>query len=426
MSSLMKQKLPQGMRASISGVLFFALGIGACKSRLFNQSESKAAKQEQYALDITEQEYALLQQNGASLEFARCAAELGALPDFSCGENDLDETKDRRTPELIDRPYTRSIEQFVGHVGTSAEQNYEVLKEQGLCDNPAQLGGGVHCFPNSRVGALPSFDRNGKLIPHVKTGFICRRYEAKPKAPFIGYSDIALVQTNIKTGRTCFYQFLSKTTEEKNPSPFKWESLEALKSDDTSKVAQGVLELENGSRFFFSGGTGCTRCHDSDPLLHTRHVESVIVGGKEVGRPILPKINWGLKSNYELINFPGRPVSKHIIVKKDSEVNDGRDACMSCHKMGVGTAAHLLSDARAKQYFGDFLDDHKKLPKSRLDAGLSALKACISEMKPDSVEFTAQTDTNVTVNCQVESLPKVAKDVTTPDSPDDTPRVSLD
>ena len=424
-------KFKQGSKLRIATLFLstglIAAGAGACKSRYFNKAGTKGNKlDEQFALGVSEQEFDLLKQNGFSKEFAECAAELGALPDFSCGENDLDVTPDKRTPEVVDKPYTRSIEQFVGHVGASHDSNYQVLQNEGDCANPAQLGGGTRCYPNSRVGTLPSFDREGKFIPHVKTGFICRRYHTLPKTPFLVYSDIAVVQTNIKTGRTCFYQFLRTSIEERNPSPFKWENLESLKSSDSAIVAQGIAGLKAGSNFFHPGGSNCTSCHDSDPIIHTRHVESVLVDGKEVGRPILPKINWGLKSNYQLVYSPKSTVSRHIMVKKDPKLNDGRDACTSCHKMGTKTCDHLLSETRFPQYFGDFLDDHKKLSKSRFDTGMAALKACCTQARAGSgtvgSEFTAQTSTNIQVSCQLESLPKTAP----VSAPVDTPQVNMD
>ena len=400
-----------------------SVSIVACKSRLFNKSDAKAAKpEEQYSLGISPEEYELMRQNNLSTKFADCAAELGSLPDFSCGENDLDVTPDRRTPEVVDKPYTRSIEHFVGHIGASPGSNYEVLQNEGICENPAQLGRRTYCYPNSRVGTLPSFDRAGKLIPHVKTGFICRRYSTLPKQPFIGYSDIAVVQTNIKTGRTCFYQYLQTSSNEKIPSPFKWQSLENLKSSNATKVAEGTAEIQLGSNFFFPGSTGCTGCHDSDPVIHTRHVEAVIIDGKEVGRPILPKIHWGLKSNYQLINYPTSNTSRHVMVKKDPRINDGRDSCTSCHKMGTNTCSHMLNETRFAQYFGEFLDDHKKLSKSRLDNGLAALKACCTQLS-FKTEFTAQTSTQVQVTCQVESLPKPVPPTS---DPADTPQVNMD
>ena len=393
----------------------------ACKKRSFNpqnaavRSDQAGRGTEEFALGLTPEEETLLSSNSLQVKFARCAAELGSLPDFSCGENDLDGT-DRVVPRVVDKPYTRDVEHFIGHVG-NAERPFEITQAEGDCENPAQLRGGTHCYPHSRIGTLPSFDRNGTLMPHVQAGFICRRggrTTVQSKAPFLGYHDIAVVQTDTKTGRTCYYQYLRMSTEEKNPSPFKWDSLKKLKSSDAAEVQVGKSEIAAGSRFFVAGGSQCTRCHDSDPIIHTRHTEAVLENGQEVGRPILPKFAWGLKSNFSLVTSPTDKVSSHVFVNKDETVRDGRETCTSCHKIGVNNTCRKLVDPQTlPQWFGNFLEDHKRIEKSKLDAGLEAIQACckLAQNSPTNRDadpgrtYDVTTASGKQIKCTTQELP---------------------
>lgn len=407
--ALKYEKFYPFMTAAILVFLAVVWSLTSCKSRLFNNSNPKEnLNSDLFSLKISETEMKLLKDKGLD-EFAQCAAELGALSDFSCGENDLDMSPEKKVPELVDRPYTRSVEQFVGHIGIFTNGTYKPLKNAGRCLNPKQLNHDALCFPNSRVGTLPSTDRNGKLMPHIKTGFICRRNENKPKVPFVGYADIAVVQTDSKTGRTCFYQYYGTSTAEKIPSPFRWESLEKLTSSNSVLSEEGLKELSISRKAFAGGGSQCTACHDSDPILHTRHVESVLIDDKEVGRPVLPKIRWGLASDYSVINYPGE-ISRHIFVYRNPSESDGRELCSSCHKMGENTCNKLLNNKSASQWFGSFLEEHNQLPADKVALGLDAIKACCSQAPKSqerriSLEYTAMTKSGISMTCGKQSLP---------------------
>ena len=106
---------------------------------------------------------------------AQCAAEMGTIPAFNCLDG-------------VVLPITVN----------GVEQSQPVT----ACDNPVQLGlgGNGQCVPFSRLLRLPTNN------PATEAVAICRKYNASngPGDPI--FADIAVIQHNKATGRTCFFQ----------------------------------------------------------------------------------------------------------------------------------------------------------------------------------------------------------------------------
>src|SRR5512133_1400691 len=106
---------------------------------------------------------------------AQCAAEMGKIPGFNCLNG-----------QLLDITVN----------GVSQSQLVD------NCDKPVELGlgGGSQCVPFSRLLAIDT----GK--PNVTTIAICRKYFASTGPNDSRFADIAMIQHNKASGRTCFFQ----------------------------------------------------------------------------------------------------------------------------------------------------------------------------------------------------------------------------
>jgi hypothetical protein len=157
----------------------------------------------------------------------QCAAEMGKIPAFNCLNGQL-------------------LDITVNGVSQSQLVNN--------CDKPVQLGlgGGSQCVPFSRLLALDT----GK--PNVTTIAICRKYFASSGSNDPRFDDIAMIQHNKATGRTCFFQSkLEANLDGRSvPSP----------SDNTAQANQYWLDSQSVSNI------QCTSCHAADPFIWSSFV----------------------------------------------------------------------------------------------------------------------------------------------------------
>src|SRR5262249_32572469 len=131
------------------------------------------------------------------------------------------------------------------------------------CDNPALLPdveGKAKCLPGSRLGQM---EKGGATFK-----WICRRKKwhadyAKPTEDST-YEDFGLIGYNPKNGATCFWDDNDKGNNGDAVPDID------LTDADSKKVAAFRAVWTNTS-----GGTGCLRCHDSDPFIRTNYLKSL-------------------------------------------------------------------------------------------------------------------------------------------------------
>ena len=106
----------------------------------------------------------------------QCAAEMGVIPQFNCLDGDL-------------------LDITVNGVSQTHPPS------DGKCDKPVQLGlAGNQCVPFSRLLRIDTG------TPGVTTIAICRKYFDSTGPQDQRFDDIAMIQHNKTSGRTCFFQ----------------------------------------------------------------------------------------------------------------------------------------------------------------------------------------------------------------------------
>ncbi|MCX6129027.1 MAG: hypothetical protein NTX25_08185, partial [Proteobacteria bacterium] len=191
------------------------------------------------------------------------------------------------------------------------------------CDKTIYLGLGEQgqCVPYARL--LRLYTKRD-----VETVAICRRYKMgtvgpdqtitqaiDPALPLV--QDVAIVQHNIKTGETCFFQGLSGFREDNRDLPVARvppPDEETLPADIVAKYAHLPAEQqpvaakdfwirpsdpgENPSEPNFQ----CIICHDSDPFMHSPYVDQLNFDYKF--NPVAANLFGGPRSRDNLVN-PG-------------------------------------------------------------------------------------------------------------------------
>ncbi|MGE0172485.1 MAG: hypothetical protein AB7T49_06870 [Oligoflexales bacterium] len=312
-----------------------------------------------------------------------CAQRLGSLPrDWSC----LDGKIIPITKDGVEVPFGQH-------------------QPRDRCDNQIYLGLGEQgqCVPYARLGRL-------QTKPDVETVFICRRYKIgnkvvqrdgggarkveehiPPDVPL--FQDVAIVQHNIKTGETCFFQALSgfqpqnrdlpgaripPPDEEEVPQDIKqkYASL-PLKQQPTKAASFWLKPSDPGDdpvrrqdpfepQRWVIRGFQCVKCHDSDPFIHSPYVSQLNYTFPE-GHPMagrndkmvpcdpgpsssIPKpecvtlkngVNYS-KGRYSQLHKKRQkwwPSSYHIAPKND-------DTCVRCHRIGsMETCGTFVKDS---------------------------------------------------------------------------------
>lgn len=317
-----------------------------------------------------------------------CAQRLGSLPrDWSCLDG-----------KVI--PITR---------------NGEVVpfgKHQPLdpCDNQIYLGLGNQgqCVPYARLGRL-------KTKPDVETVFICRRYkigdtvlegdedQATKVTDHIPedvplFQDVAIVQHNVKTGETCYFQALSGSTqmqgkdipakripppdEEEIPADIQQKYASLPANQQPRKASAFWIKPSQPGMNPYGGGFQCVNCHDSDPFMHSPYVDQLnyvfpeghpFAGRKDKLVPCAPGSPEAIakpecvflknganyaKGKYSQLHKTREkwwPKSYHIAPKND-------DTCVKCHKIGsINTCRLWVRDSvGGKSVYPEWVTDYGK------------------------------------------------------------------
>ena len=235
------------------------------------------------------------------VEYARqCAKEIEPLPAFNCMDG---------------APSGNEVHELEILVNDKA-----VKKHVEKCDNPVQLelsGGQGQCVPFSRLVKLNS------VKPTVLAFAICRKYldrgttdDQRAKEPT--FDDIAVVQHDRLTGKTCFFQ----STFEDPADPDK-----KATHDGKKTVPQPTSDSADAKKFWAESpeviSIGCTKCHAGDPFYWSPYVA-----------PVLDKLELNPNGRYNS-NFAGLfgAPTKTFRPKLSPTENN---ACVTCHRFGLG------------------------------------------------------------------------------------------
>ncbi len=221
-------------------------------------------------------------------------------------------------------------------------------EEKRNCTNPNNFG---NCRPNTRIGVLSSFDRRGSPIPDVTVSFACRAHPGK-HAGTVTY-DAALIQTNRKTGDTCWFQMFGSTDGKRIPSPFSPAMLEEVR-----KPLWSQPEITAARRFWIEPIVysslefmACARCHEAHPFIINSHINGLRSGGI-YQKPLLPVESNRAQVPYRHLapgvipitgNHPSWQGHLHVrALPAIKDISDGRAGCTSCHRIGSGYGCSTL------------------------------------------------------------------------------------
>lgn len=229
-----------------------------------------------------------------------CTAEIGKIEAFSC-----------LSGEII--PVT--VNGVVPPSGTAVDE----------CDHPSFLAP-AYCNLYSRVGRLPSLDKDGNPDPDVQNAFICRRYNnvTDPNNP--DFYDVAIIQHRKSTGNTCFFQHLgSYTNATRVPPP-----AEVPSQTPVGHPTADSFWLEPAR----TAGIGCNNCHDMGPFIRSPYINQVKLSG--TNEPVifpLPDLAMGQQQNYRFLGdafrFWGVPES----------IAPSGNRCAFCHVFGTKSSS---------------------------------------------------------------------------------------
>jgi hypothetical protein len=243
-----------------------------------------------------------------------CAREIGPLPAFSCLDGELIPVTLNGTPITNHQPHQE-------------------------CDRPPLLGlGGSdgQCTPYSRIGRLPGINALGQEDPNIQWAFICRRYSIRPAADDPMFEDVAIVGHNRATGATCFFQTLTDGIRATRVPP-PAEAPEATPAGEI-KAADFWLSPQQ------TANINCHHCHDSDPFIHTPHVDQVRIQVNGQSVPIVPpgpnlRANPPEMSRYHFVGEPFRGWPAPVRLRPLG------NSCTSCHNIGSRATCERFTEA---------------------------------------------------------------------------------
>ena len=230
----------------------------------------------------------------------QCANEIEPLPAFNCMDSEPFGNEVHELEILVDgKPVKAHVEK---------------------CDNPIQLdlsGGQGQCVPFSRLVKLNS------VKPTVLALAICRKYldrgaTAQQRATESTFDDIAVVQHDRLTGKTCFFQ----STFEVPGDPDKKATHNGKKT-----VPQPTSDTDDAKKFWAEppevATIGCTKCHAADPFYWSPYVA-----------PVLDTLNLNPNGRYNS-NFANLFLAPTRTFRpKLSPITN--NACVTCHRFGLG------------------------------------------------------------------------------------------
>lgn len=195
---------------------------------------------------------------------AQCDAAIGAtVPAFSCSSGALIPT--------------------TNHVG-------------GSCDRPNRLK--EECDPGSFFQVLPSQN------PAVKIVALCRR-----DGSITGFNDIAVIQTNVSSGATCFYQALSRNMPNEVGAPSQSTNFPWLPPSEVARIE-------------------CHTCHDNGAIIRSPYLTQL------TGPNALP----GAGDNSFNKNQPYSFVGQDFASWRTFKVTTANTTCTNCHRMNTNDA----------------------------------------------------------------------------------------
>jgi hypothetical protein len=179
-------------------------------------------------------------------------------------------------------------------------------KRGAQCQNPTDLNGSCNEF--NRVGRLATSN------PDVEIRFLCRHYREATGADSPYFNDIAVIQRNMKTGATCFYQ--SPTGNVPGAS--------TLFTFDGRRVP--APSTGDGSVFGIEHTSGCVSCHDSRGFIKTPALKGIFTAD---AIPAPGSNDQSFGSSYY---FPGETTKlwNAFSVRANSQPE-----CTGCHALGT-------------------------------------------------------------------------------------------
>jgi hypothetical protein len=241
---------------------------------------------------------------------ARCAAEMGVIPKFSCLDGDL------LPITVLGKPQTNPVPK---------------------CDKPVQLGlvdeiG--QCVPFSRLVHLTTSTKD----PNIITIAICRKYKGSTSETDPEFDDIAMVSHNKATGHTCFFQSPVRRKR------YDGQSIPGPTDEDADRV-WGERKTANDEKVggFGPAGQRCNDCHSAGPFLWSPYVGQV-VDAEKATKEWNPNGKWD--SNFaNMFSMP----SILLRPRYEKSGNTYDNACLECHRLGNGTSCKTFANRYANK-----------------------------------------------------------------------------
>ena len=230
-----------------------------------------------------------------------CEYELGRIPGFDCMDDG------------IQPPIT---------VNGVPIESYD--PENQVCDHPEWLG--AVCRPYTRIGRIDGEELDGAAKPEVTWMFTCRSTndDVPPNEDGGLFYDVAMIGHNAETGATCFFQsFPDREVRSRTfPSPYSGGPI------PKEGVEEPWLPLERTARI------SCHRCHSNDPWIHSPWIDQ-LRDPDDPEKPLVPEVTD--------LDAPYWVVGNEFAEWKLSHIKPEGNACVTCHRMGVGTAQTLIN-----------------------------------------------------------------------------------
>lgn len=197
------------------------------------------------------------------------------------------------------------------------------------CDRPALLAPG-HNIPYGRLGRLAAtHPETGEPNPDVTWVFIARHYKIRQDPDFKLFEDVAIIGHHRKTGKTAFFQMLSKNAPKDGtrvPSPM----------EKASETPEGHL---NAKEFWLSpqriAAINCYNCHSADAWVHTPYVDQVTFEENGARKKVVPE-GTSTSSSPPLSRPYSFIGSKYFSAwPKMMQFKPPRNKCVKCHRIGT-------------------------------------------------------------------------------------------
>ncbi len=256
---------------------------------------------------------------------------------------------------VVDQPQTECSE------GRTSSRSYDCVDK---CDNAMWLTASSHTGLGRKAACQPGVTvttaKNDKGTHWV---LLCRKVDNSNGESMMKtkvFNDIAIVGSNPRTGKTCFFQNKENI------------------GNDGSRVTHPGDVARSSAIWPATPSSYCTKnCHAADAFVHSPWIDQA---KRSDGKPIVPMMgehpDWPISSldaPYKLVNGPaqGFEVGKQL-------VSEDAAPCTTCHRVAGKAFAEFAewSTGEGEAYFSKITDSYKTFEKShwmplRLD-GLTA------------------------------------------------------